>query len=71
MFQAFLLKYAEVGVKGKNRYVFEDALVRNVKKHLGKINGEFDVSKINGRIFVQCANYDYEETVEELKMYLV
>ncbi|SFK76787.1 thiamine biosynthesis protein ThiI [Lachnospiraceae bacterium KH1T2] len=67
MFQAFLLKYAEVGVKGKNRYVFEDALVRNVKKHLGKINGEFDVSKINGRIFVQCANYDYEETVEELK----
>ena len=27
MFQAFLIKYGEIGVKGKNRYVFEDALV--------------------------------------------
>ena len=31
MVQAFLIKYAEIGIKGKNRYVFEDALVRRVK----------------------------------------
>ena len=24
--QAFLIKYAEIGIKGKNRYMFEDAL---------------------------------------------
>ena len=24
---AFLIKYAEIGIKGKNRYVFEDKLV--------------------------------------------
>lgn len=26
-FRGFLLKYAEIGVKGRNRYIFEDALV--------------------------------------------
>ena len=28
MYKAFLIKYAEIGIKGKNRYMFEDALVR-------------------------------------------
>ena len=67
MFQAFLLKYAEVGVKGKNRYVFEDAIVRHVKKALKKIRGDFQVSKINGRIFVEGNSFDFDETIEVLK----
>ena len=25
-FQTFLLKYGEIGIKGKNRHLFEDAL---------------------------------------------
>ena len=25
-YHAFVIKYAEIGIKGKNRYVFEDAL---------------------------------------------
>ena len=29
MFKSFLIKYAEIGVKGKNRYLFENALVDN------------------------------------------
>ena len=28
-YQSFLLKYAEIGTKGKNRYVFEDALMHD------------------------------------------
>ena len=28
MYKAFLIKYAEIAIKGKNRYIFEDALVR-------------------------------------------
>ena len=31
MFTAFLIKYAEIGVKGKNRYIFENKLIKNVK----------------------------------------
>ena len=33
---AFVIKYAEIGIKGKNRYVFEDALVRQIKRVLSK-----------------------------------
>lgn len=32
MVRAFLIKYAEIGIKGKNRYVFENALVRRVRE---------------------------------------
>lgn len=30
MYKAFLIKYAEIGIKGKNRHLFEDALVRQI-----------------------------------------
>ena len=33
-YQAFLIKYSEIGVKGKNRFMFEDALVRQIKRAL-------------------------------------
>ena len=31
MYKTFLIKYAEIAIKGKNRYIFEDALVKNIK----------------------------------------
>ena len=34
MFHTFLIKYAEIGLKGKNRYVFEDALVSHIHHSL-------------------------------------
>lgn len=68
MFSAFLIKYAEIGVKGKNRYLFEDALVRQIKYALKKCEGEFTVHKTDGRIYVDAVSgFDYEETVEALK----
>lgn len=36
MFKSFLIKYAEIGVKGKNRFLFEDALVDNARRQLEK-----------------------------------
>ena len=30
-YQSFLIKYAEIGIKGKNRHIFEEALVRQIK----------------------------------------
>lgn len=68
MFQAFLIKYAEIGVKGKNRYVFEDALVRQIETVLRGVDGEFQVSKTSGRIYVQSlSEFDYDAAVEALK----
>jgi len=67
MFKAFLIKYAEIGLKGNNRYIFENALRDKIREALEKL-GRFEVSKEQGRIFVQCPDeYDYEETVEALR----
>lgn len=68
MFQAFLIKYGEIGVKGKNRYVFEDALVARMKQVLYPVEGTFQITKEQGRIYVEAEGaFDYEETVAALK----
>ena len=67
-FHSFLIKYGEIGIKGKNRYMFEDALVRQIRYALKEVDGEFLVHKCHGRVYVDCdGEYDYEETVESLK----
>ena len=68
IYTAFLIKYAEIGIKGKNRYLFEDALVRQIKYALKKCEGAFMVHKAEGRIYVDViSGYDYDETVAALK----
>ena len=68
MFTAFLIKYAEIGVKGKNRYLFENALVQQIKYALKKCEGEFAVRKTDGRIYVDAvSDFDYDETVDHLQ----
>ena len=68
MYTAFLIKYAEIGIKGKNRYMFEDALVRQIKYALDRCEGEFTVRKTQGRIYVDAiTEFDFDETVENLK----
>ena len=67
-FHSFLIKYGEIGIKGKNRYMFEDALVRQIRYALRGVDGNFLVHKCHGRVYVDCdGEYDYEETVESLK----
>lgn len=68
MYKAFLIKYAEIAIKGKNRYIFEDALVNQIKYQLRDVEGSFKVVKEMGRIFVYAqGEFDYEEAVEALK----
>lgn len=68
MYSAFLIKYAEIATKGKNRYIFEDALVHNIVYQLKNVDGKFNVRKENGRIYVETeGDYDYEETVAALQ----
>ena len=65
---AFLIKYAEIALKGKNRYRFEDALVHQMEIALSKIEGDFEVKKEQGRVYVFCPeNYDYDEAVDALQ----
>ena len=68
IFQAFLIKYGEIGLKGKNRYIFEDALMNQIRLALKKVDGSFLVHRSQGRIYVECEGYyDYEEAIEALK----
>ncbi len=67
-FKTFLLKYGEIGLKGKNKYIFEDALVRQIRFGLKNVEGKFVVHKSQGRVYVDCEGYyDYDETVASLQ----
>ena len=67
MYKAFLIKYSEIGIKGKNRYIFENALRDQIKYALDLVEGEFSVTKEQGRIYIEAlTEYDYDETVEAL-----
>ena len=68
MYKAFLIKYAEIAIKGKNRYIFEDALVAQIKYQLKNVEGKFRIVKEMGRIFIYTdGEFDYNETIEALK----
>jgi thiamine biosynthesis protein ThiI len=61
MYKSFLIKYAEIFVKGKNRHLFEEALVNQIKYALKRCQGEFQVHRTPGRIYVE-AQSDIDET---------
>ncbi len=67
-YQAFLIKYAEIGIKGKNRYIFEDKLVSRVNAALKRVPGDFAVSKASGRIYAVASEpFDRDEAEAELQ----
>ena len=68
MFQAFLIKYGEIGIKGKNRHLFEDALMKQIRHALKPVEGKFFVRKEQGRIFVETESaFDYDEVIVALQ----
>ena len=67
-YKSFLIKYAEIGVKGKNRYLFEDALVKQIHHRLKNLEGNFSVTKEAGRIYAEAAeDFDYDEVIDALQ----
>ena len=72
IFNTFLIKYAEIGIKGNNRYLFEDALVAHINAAMKTIPGRFLTRKTPGRIFLEChegkdgAAFDFDQVVEKL-----
>ena len=67
LFHAFLIKYGEIGIKGKNRFIFENALRDQILFALKDIEGNFRVTKEQGRLYVETeGEFDYEETIDAL-----
>ncbi|MDD6571828.1 MAG: tRNA 4-thiouridine(8) synthase ThiI [Thermoflexaceae bacterium] len=68
MYKAFLIKYGEIGVKGKNRHLFEDALCKQIRNSLKRVEGDFSVTKENGRVYVEAlSDYDYEDALKAIQ----
>ena len=67
-YRSFLIKYAEIGVKGKNRYLFEDALVKQIHHRLKNLEGKLEVTKEAGRIYAEASeDFDYDEVIDALQ----
>ncbi|SHJ97256.1 tRNA uracil 4-sulfurtransferase ThiI [Tepidibacter formicigenes] len=66
MYNVVIARYGEIGIKGRNRYIFEDKLVKNIKNSLREI-GKLNVYKQYGRIYIDVEDYDYESIIEEAR----
>ncbi|MBO4775737.1 MAG: tRNA 4-thiouridine(8) synthase ThiI [Lachnospiraceae bacterium] len=68
MTDTYLIKYGEIFLKGKNRFIFEDALVTRVTEAVEKVEGRFKVYKNLSRVYVECkSDFDEEELIAALK----
>lgn len=66
-YRVFMIKYAEIGTKGKNRYVFEDKLISHIKERIVKL-GDFRVRKEYGRILIEADSaFDYDDVISTLQ----
>lgn len=65
MYNILIAKYGEIGVKGKNRYIFENKLIRNIRNMLKSI-GKFNVYKEYGRIYIDVDDSNYKEVMNEV-----
>ena len=66
MYNSIIVKYGEIGIKGKNRYIFENKLIKSIKNMLKPID-KFNVYKEYGRVYVDLGDYEYDEVCEEVK----
>ena len=65
-YKMFLIKYAEIGTKGKNRSVFEDIMCKRMGALL-KSHGKFEVRREYGRIYVEAfSDYDFDDVIKAL-----
>ncbi len=67
MEKMYLVKYSEIGIKGNNRHIFEDMLVKNIKAALrNTLEESYQVRKADGRIYVTFQEDEEEEAVAAL-----
>lgn len=68
MAKAFLVKYAEIGIKGKNRDIFEKQLVSSISHALRALHPS-RVVRPQGRIFVEFTDSDpdNQDVIERLQ----
>lgn len=64
--RTILVRYDEIGLKGKNRSMFIDQLVRNIKFQLKGLEG-IDVRRPHGRVLVKCEEGQIDECLRGMQ----
>lgn len=68
MKEIILIKNGELALKGLNRMTFEDILIKNIRRKIGKL-GDFSVRKAQSTIYIEPRHEDFPfgEALEEMK----
>ncbi|NLO94092.1 MAG: tRNA 4-thiouridine(8) synthase ThiI [Clostridiaceae bacterium] len=59
MESVILVRYEEIFLKGLNKHIFENKLIKNIKKRLADI-AIFDVRKSQSRIYIESSDSDFD-----------
>ncbi len=64
MQNVLLAKYGEIALRGKNRHLIENALLKTISKNLEKV-GNYSVKKEQGRVLIESReeNFDYDKVI--------
>lgn len=65
MDKAFLIKYGEIGVKGKNKKIFENMLINSIDRSLRNANLQAKISYEEGRIYCKVLDTGSDKSVME------
>ena len=68
MKEIILIKNGELALKGLNRMTFEDILIKNIRRKIGKL-GDFSVRKAQSTIYIEprYEDFPFGEALEEMK----
>ena len=62
MKKGLLVKYGELAIRGKNRFIFEGQLIKAIRKNIDTIGSDFYINKEQGRFFVFDKKNDSPDT---------
>lgn len=68
MQRIILVRYEEIFLKGLNRNLFENRLIKNIRQHLSGL-GSVQVNRSQSRIYIESKDqgYDFDEAVKRLR----
>lgn len=69
MRNGLLVKYGEIAIRGKNRYIFEDKLIEAIENNI-KDNSNYYVKKEQGRFLIanDVDDFDYDFIIPKVKI---
>ncbi len=67
MKEVLIIKYGEIILKGLNRHLFEDRLLKNIRYKLRGM-GEYKITKFQAAVYVEGvdSSFDYDEALERI-----